>query len=89
MRFRRAQNSVQKLGIFIKQIMSTERRHRLDLMTPAEIAIQNATCEVVIMGADEKLIEAVILLQKAKELVADFVDSKSDTVNPDPKPPKP
>lgn len=50
------------------------RRNRLDLNTPAEKAIYDAIQEVERVGADEKLTEAVILLQKAKTLVSDYVD---------------
>ena len=68
--------------------MSNERRHRIDLMTQAELAIHNAMDEVEKIGADVKLTDAIISLQKAKDLVSDFLDTQ-DTVNPDPKPPKP
>lgn len=50
------------------------RRIRLDLFTPAEKAIYDAVREVEKAGAHEKLTEAVMLLQKSRELVADFVD---------------
>jgi len=53
------------------------RRARLDLNTPAEKAIYDAMQEVEKMPADEKLTEAVILLGKARDLVADFVDAQS------------
>jgi hypothetical protein len=58
--------------------METEipRRNRLDLNTPAERAIYDAMQEVEKIGADTRLTEAVILLSKAKELVADFIDAK-------------
>jgi hypothetical protein len=52
------------------------RRSRLDLMTPAEKAIYEAINEVERIGADVKLTNAVIKLQEAKELVADFIDGK-------------
>lgn len=52
------------------------RRSRLDLCEPAELAIYNAMQEVEKMGADVKLTEAVIKLQEAKELVADYIDKK-------------
>ncbi len=55
------------------------RRIRLDLNTPAELAIYNAMQEVENVGADVKLTEAVILLSKARDLVADYVDSKIPT----------
>ena len=56
------------------------RRNRLDLNTPAEAAIYNAMQEVEKAGADVKLTEAVILLQKARDLVADYVDVKLDSI---------
>ncbi len=51
------------------------RRIRMDLMTPAELAITHAIGEVEKAGADVKLTEAVITLSKARDLVADFIDS--------------
>ena len=54
--------------------MEIIRRIRLDLMTPAEIAIYLAMQEVEKIGTDVKLTEAFTLLAKAKDLVADFVD---------------
>lgn len=58
--------------------MSSEitRRARIDLWTPAEKAINDAVQIVEEMEADEKLTDAVILLGKAQNKVADFVDSK-------------
>lgn len=62
----------------------------MDQWEPSEKAIQNALWEIEKIGADEKLTEAVILLQKAKELVADFIDSKAKTQDGgDPPPPPP
>lgn len=52
------------------------RRNRLDLNTPEEMAIRNAVDQVEKMGADVKLTEAVIYLDKARKLVADYIDSK-------------
>lgn len=54
--------------------MKINRRNRLDLCTPAELAIYLAMGEVEKIGADVKLTEAVTLLAKAKDCVADFVD---------------
>lgn len=51
------------------------RRNRLDLNTPAERAIYDAIQEVEKVGADVKLTEAVIKLNEARSLVADFVDN--------------
>jgi len=52
-----------------------KRRNRLDLMSPAELAIFNAMQEVEKTGADERLTEATILLDKARGAVADFIDN--------------
>lgn len=50
------------------------RRIRMDLWTPAEKAIYEALREVEKLPPDSQLTEAVILLQKAKDIVSDFVD---------------
>lgn len=50
------------------------RRCRLDLLTPAELAIVNAVDEVEKVGADVRLTNAVIKLGEARNFVADFVD---------------
>jgi hypothetical protein len=52
------------------------RRIRIDLFTPAELAIYNAQQEVEKAGADVRLTKASILLSQAREAVADFVDDK-------------
>ena len=52
------------------------RRNQLDLLTPAELAIFEAMQAVEKIGADEKLTEAVIILQKARDLVADFIEEQ-------------
>lgn len=54
----------------------TPRRNRMDLWTPAEKAIYDASHEVEKVGADTKLTEAVILLGKARDLVADYIDEQ-------------
>lgn len=51
------------------------RRIRLDRMTPAELAIRDAVLAVETVGADTRLTNAVIKLQEARELVADYVDA--------------
>lgn len=51
------------------------RRIRIDLMTPAELAITNAMKEVENLPADVRLTNAVILLGEARDLVANFVDN--------------
>ena len=50
------------------------RRSRLDLSTPAELAIRAAVEAVESAGAHPLLTDAVILLQQAREKVADFVE---------------
>lgn len=50
------------------------RRVRVDLNKPAELAIRNAVEAVESMGADARLTEAVMLLDKARNCVADFID---------------
>ena len=63
---------------FVKESENTineiPRRIRLDLNTPAELAIYNAMQEVEKAGADVRLTDAVILLDKARNKVSDFVD---------------
>lgn len=56
------------------------RRNMLDLNTPAELAIYNAMQEVEKAGADTKLTDAIMFLQKAKDCVSDFVDAKEGEV---------
>jgi hypothetical protein len=51
------------------------RRNRMDFWSPGECAIQGAVNVVEGMGADVRLTDAVILLGKAREAVADFVDA--------------
>jgi hypothetical protein len=51
------------------------RRLRLDLNEPAELAISNAMIEVEKMPGDVRLTQAVIKLDEAKRLVADYIDA--------------
>lgn len=51
------------------------RRARLYEMTPAELAIAKCVDQVEELGAHVHLTDAVVLLGKAREKVADFVDS--------------
>ena len=46
----------------------------LNEMLPSELAIHRAMQEIEKLPPDERLTEAVTLLQKAKDLVSDFVD---------------
>jgi hypothetical protein len=51
------------------------RRNRIDLLTPAERAIYDAVQAVEELPPDERLTNAVILLGRARDHVADYVDS--------------
>jgi len=64
-----------------KDYFEIPRRIRLDLNEPAELAIYNAIQEVEKAGADPKLTKAVTLLSEAKNLVADYIDSKKEQVS--------
>lgn len=50
------------------------RRNRIDQYTAAELAIREAMLKVEAAGCDPLLTEAITLLDKAKERVADYVD---------------
>lgn len=52
------------------------RRNRMDKWHEAENAIYSAIQVVEQAGADENLTEAVIKLNEAQKLVADFIDKK-------------
>lgn len=56
--------------------MNNDIPRRIDLrrLSPAEREIHFATQEVESMGADPRLTEAVILLGRARERVADYID---------------
>jgi len=58
----------------MKKEQEIYRRNRVDLFTPAELAIYNAQQAVEMAGASLKLTEATILLSKARNAVADHVD---------------
>lgn len=55
------------------------RKSRLDLNTPAELAIRNAMTEVEKVGAAVQLTNAIIKLQEAFDLVADYEDNKEES----------
>jgi hypothetical protein len=54
--------------------MSIPRRIQLEKFTPAEKAIYDAVQAVESVGADVRLTRAVMLLQEARNMVADYVD---------------
>lgn len=53
------------------------RRARIDQMTPAELAIREAILRVEEMPPDTDLTEAVVLLDRARSKVADYVDRQA------------
>lgn len=55
--------------------MDVPRRSNFNQMSPAERAIFDAMQEVEEVGADERLTDAVIMLQHARDKVADYIDS--------------
>lgn len=52
------------------------RRAIVEKFSKGEKAIYDAIHTVEDMGADERLTDAVILLQRAQDKVADFIDDK-------------
>jgi len=52
------------------------RRADVNRNIPAEIAIRDAMLAVEALPANEQLTEAVVLLDRARELVADYVDAR-------------
>lgn len=52
------------------------RRCFINRLTPAELAIREAMIAVEKVGADPLLTEAVVLLGKAQDKVADYVDRR-------------
>ena len=58
----------------MKMVDGVPRRIRVDLLSPAENAIRDAMAEVEKAGAHPRLTDAVILLQQARDAVADFMD---------------
>jgi ABC-type taurine transport system ATPase subunit len=51
------------------------QRNNMQVWTPAELAIHNAMQQVEKMDAHVLLTDAVVLLNQAKEKVADFIDA--------------
>ena len=58
------------------------RRADVSRNTEAERAIRRATVEVECLGADERLTRAVVLLEEARNAVADWVDANGIEVGP-------
>lgn len=61
--------------------MSFPRKIRLDLATPAEVAIRSAIDVVEKLGADVRLTNAVILLGQALDQVSHYVDEQIAACN--------
>lgn len=60
------------------------RRCYIELMTPAECAIREAILAVERLPADARLTNAVVLLDQAKNWVADYVDGLHASPDPNP-----
>jgi hypothetical protein len=58
-----------------------QRRNQMSKFTSMEMAIYKAMLIVEEEGADVKLTEAVVLLERAKNKVSDYVDSKIQNKN--------
>ena len=58
-----------------KQVDGIPRRARIDLQTPAEKAIRDAVIAVEAVGAHPLLTDAVVLLSRAQERVADYLEA--------------
>lgn len=54
----------------------SNRRARLDLIEPSEKAIYDAVGEIEKVGADIRLTNAQVLLQQARDQLADYFDEK-------------
>lgn len=55
----------------------SNRRFNKQTMQPAELAILNAQYELEKVGADKRLIDAATFLDRAKNLVGDYIDEIS------------
>jgi hypothetical protein len=55
------------------------RRSCLYLLTPAEKSVYDAVQAVEAVGADVRLTDAVVLLQQAREKLADYFDEEIST----------
>ena len=56
--------------------INMNRKNRLDLNEPSELAIYNAMQEVEKVGADVRLTKVVTLLSEAKDVLGDYFDEK-------------
>jgi hypothetical protein len=52
------------------------RRNNLELNTDIELAIRDLIYKIEFMGADVKLTDAVMYLDKARNSLADFIDQQ-------------
>jgi hypothetical protein len=62
-----------------ERITGVSRRAHLDHLTSAEQAVVAAVDAVESMPPDVRLTQAVILLQQARDKIADFVDGRAST----------
>ncbi len=56
------------------------RRCRIDLNIPAELKIRESVDVVEHLGCDSRLTKAVIKLQEARELVADWAEDTGNVI---------
>ena len=62
----------------MKLVDGVPRRNRIDLQTPAEAAVRAAVAEVEALPPNIRLTKAVLLLDEARNKIADYVDSLDD-----------
>lgn len=65
--------------IYVERVMQTDqngipRRNRIDLLTPVEDELRKALLAVESAGAHPLLTEASVLIQEARDKVADFIE---------------
>jgi len=56
--------------------MKTPRKNTFSYLTPSETLIYKAMGEIENIGADERLTSAQEYLQKAKDLISDYIDEQ-------------
>lgn len=60
------------------------RRAMLTTMVPAELGIHEAVNKIELLGADERLTNAINLMWQAKEMISDYVDENGITAEAQP-----
>lgn len=63
--------------------MDIPRRNRIDQNSVAELAVRDVIQKVEAFGCDPLLTDAVVLLDQAREKIADYVDAQiAKIINP-------